>query len=485
MGCCFSTINTLNTNKDQNALKLHQPHPITTPSPKSDLTHENPNHIPPPPPTVEEESVVKEVLSETPIPKPQVSILTIETETQFPKIQYSNCSIFNQAQEQVSRPSHITQTCSISESFFSTTTTTATTTSTAVTRMETREDEATSKLRTIEETQSLNRSQSNLSKRSCDVKSIGAREQRPKSPRRTLLEKRIPSSTRPARQRDSGQVNRDSGTGRRVRSPSAVRRFSGGNSGNQVKPMKSVVVDNGIKPDGFDADELVYGHSNVFLDKRLLMTAERVIFAGIMARKTMAKKLKGSGKKKQYNNKSSPSDVAKLLEKLSSEQKAVVRDMGFGALKNLSILNISKKMMMELVDSFNTNDNSIRTTLGRIKLDASKIGDALGLNARGNTYEKKIENKKLSDEQKAAVNSFKGVTILSLKRTIIETTVDSEENTRKFKRAFTLFIQKTFLSTTNFNPLSTKYFPAIVNVDNPRQMNLARHVCNFLLDGIA
>ncbi|MED6114708.1 hypothetical protein PIB30_083023 [Stylosanthes scabra] len=209
---------------------------------------------------------------------------------------------------------------------------------------------------------------------------------------------------------------------------------------------------------------------------------------GTMARKTMAKKLKGSGKKKQYNKSNrtrcSPSDVAKLLEKLSSVQKAVVRDMGFGALENLSILNISKKMMMELVDSFNTNDNSMRTTLGRIKLDASKIGDALGLNARGNTYEKKIDNKKLSDEQKATVNSFKGVTILSLKRTIIETTVGSKESTRKFKKAFILFVQKTFLCATNSNSLSPKHFPAIANVDNPRQMNWARHVCNFLLDGI-
>ncbi|MED6165724.1 hypothetical protein PIB30_102307 [Stylosanthes scabra] len=194
-----------------------------------------------------------------------------------------------------------------------------------------------------------------------------------------------------------------------------------------------------------------------------------------MATKTMAKKLNDSGKRKQYNKSNrtrcSPSDVAKLLEKLSSEQKAVVRDMGFGALENLSILNISKKMMIELVDSFNTNDNSMRTTLGRIKLDASKIGDALGLNARGNTYEKKIENKKLSDEQKAVVNSFKGVTLLSLKRTIIETTVDYEENTRKFKRAFILFIQKAFLCATNSNPLSPKHFPAIVNVDNTREMN--------------
>ncbi|MED6148105.1 hypothetical protein PIB30_050066 [Stylosanthes scabra] len=58
---------------------------------------------------------------------------------------------------------------------------------------------------------------------------------------------------------------------------------------------------------------------------------------GTMARKTMAKKLKGSGKKKQYNKSNrtrcSSSDVAKLLEKLLSEQKAVVRDMGFGALE--------------------------------------------------------------------------------------------------------------------------------------------------------
>ncbi|MED6198739.1 hypothetical protein PIB30_069440 [Stylosanthes scabra] len=188
---------------------------------------------------------------------------------------------------------------------------------------------------------------------------------------------------------------------------------------------------------------------------------------------------------KSNRTRCSPSDVAKLLKKLSSEQKAVVRDTGFGALENLSILNISKKMMMELVHSFNTNDNSMRTTLGRIKLDASKIGDALGLNARGNTYEKKIENKKLSDEKKDAVNSFKGVTILSLKRTIIETTMDSEENSRKFKRAFILFIQKAFLCATNSNPLSPKHFPTIVIVDNPREMNWARHVCSFLLDGIA
>ncbi|MED6146475.1 hypothetical protein PIB30_034703 [Stylosanthes scabra] len=180
----------------------------------------------------------------------------------------------------------------------------------------------------------------------------------------------------------------------------------------------------------------------------------------------------------------SPSDVAKLLKKLSCEQKTVVRDMSFGVLKNFSILNISKITMMELVDCFNTNDNSTRTTLGRITLNASKIRHALGLKARGSTYEKKIDKKKLSDERKAAVNSFKGASIVSLKRTMIETKLDSEGNTRKFKRAFILYIQKTFLCATNSTPLSLKHFLAIVNVDNSKQMNWARHVCSFLLDGI-
>ncbi|MED6146473.1 hypothetical protein PIB30_034701 [Stylosanthes scabra] len=207
-----------------------------------------------------------------------------------------------------------------------------------------------------------------------------------------------------------------------------------------------------------------------------------------MATKTIAKKQKGRGKKKQYNKSNrttcSPSDVAKLLEKLSCEQKKVVRDMSFGVLENLSILNISKKMMMELVDCFNTNDNSMRTTLGRITLDASKIRHALRLNARGSTYEKKIDNKKFSDERKATVNSFKGASIVSLKRTVIETKPDSEENTRKFKRAFILYIQKTFLCAINSTPLSSKHFLAIVNFDNSKQMNWARHVCSFLLDRI-
>ncbi|MED6152234.1 hypothetical protein PIB30_089914 [Stylosanthes scabra] len=88
--------------------------------------------------------------------------------------------------------------------------------------------------------------------------------------------------------------------------------------------------------------------------------------------------------------------------------------------------------MMELVDCFNTQDNSMKTTVGRITLDAPKIGRALGLNARGHTYEKKIDNKKLTDEQKAAVKSLKGDTLK--KRLKLEKKDSSMEDPPKEKK---------------------------------------------------
>ncbi|MED6138829.1 hypothetical protein PIB30_078168 [Stylosanthes scabra] len=198
-----------------------------------------------------------------------------------------------------------------------------------------------------------------------------------------------------------------------------------------------------------------------------------------MARKTMVKK-----KQEIQQNKVQPQRCRKVARKTFLRANDSCERYGIRCVGKPLHLRYQQKIMMELVDCFNTNDNSMKTTLGRITLDETKIGHALGLNARGNIFEKKIDNKKLSDEQKAAVNSFKGASALSLKRIVIETQPNFEENARKFKKAFILNIQKTFLCSTNSTPLSPKHFPAIVNVDNPRQMNWARHMCSFLLDGI-
>ncbi|MED6143389.1 hypothetical protein PIB30_005659 [Stylosanthes scabra] len=163
-------------------------------------------------------------------------------------------------------------------------------------------------------------------------------------------------------------------------------------------------------------------------------------------------------KKKSNRTRCSPSDVARVIQRLGDKQKECVHEMRFGALEHLSITNMSKQVMMELVDSFNTKDNTMSTTLGTIKLDSTKVAHALGLNGTGDFFDKKIDNKTLNDEQKAAVKSFKGATSKKLKKIVLETIPNTEENKRKFKKAFILYVQKIFLCANSTMPLSPKIF---------------------------
>ncbi|XP_027343329.1 uncharacterized protein LOC113855897 [Abrus precatorius] len=201
MGCCFSI-----PKQDQNGPKNQQPHL---------RSHEAKCKIPP---LVEEESV-KEVLSETPISKPQeVPILLPQTKTQLPVIQHQKVPI-NKALES-EEVSLFSETCSNSESFSTTTTLT-----------ENKEDEATSKRSNREGTRHRNRSYT------VDGNRIGGREKRPKSLAK-MPEKRIPAGSRSVRRSDSDHTRRGSGDGsdRRSRSPSYARTVGAGVGRSHLRP---------------------------------------------------------------------------------------------------------------------------------------------------------------------------------------------------------------------------------------------------------
>ncbi|MED6161275.1 hypothetical protein PIB30_059298 [Stylosanthes scabra] len=128
-----------------------------------------------------------------------------------------------------------------------------------------------------------------------------------------------------------------------------------------------------------------------------------------MAKKSTAKRQKTSEKKTKKYDKSnrtrcSPSDVAELIKELGDTQMECVREMGFGALEHPSTTNMSKQLMMELVDCFNT----MRTTLGTVKLDATKVGHALVLNGTGDTFEKKNSQQDAQRRAKSCRENVQG-----------------------------------------------------------------------------
>ncbi|XP_020215202.1 uncharacterized protein LOC109799105 [Cajanus cajan] len=206
MGCCFST-----------------------PTTQSQTPNKNHHHYQPPPPPLEEESV-KEVLSETPIFKPQqVPILTPETNTHLPLPQNPppNFPKTDPVEEVSEVVSHLSETCSMSESFSTATATTATTTTVTVTDKR-EEDEATSKAH------KWDRSPSRKRPHAADATLAAGRDRRLKSPARRpepSPEKKIKPGPRPLRGRDSGPASNR----RRNAGAAALRRDPGEGSGRRSR----------------------------------------------------------------------------------------------------------------------------------------------------------------------------------------------------------------------------------------------------------
>ncbi|MED6154241.1 hypothetical protein PIB30_110377, partial [Stylosanthes scabra] len=90
--------------------------------------------------------------------------------------------------------------------------------------------------------------------------------------------------------------------------------------------------------------------------------------------------------------------------------------MGFGALaENVFNYNFSNLIMMELVDSFHIPDSTIRTNIRRFKVDASKVGHALGLNATGGLYRQKMLKKEVPPEQYEAADKYRKKSLADLR----------------------------------------------------------------------
>ncbi|MED6197879.1 hypothetical protein PIB30_060990 [Stylosanthes scabra] len=82
----------------------------------------------------------------------------------------------------------------------------------------------------------------------------------------------------------------------------------------------------------------------------------------------------------------------------SPEKRALVDEMGFGALSNLPNYYLKQKVMKELFNRFDIYDNTIHAVAGEVEITTKKIGDALGLSSTGKPFPDKVVPKELSDK---------------------------------------------------------------------------------------
>ncbi|MED6170878.1 hypothetical protein PIB30_035346 [Stylosanthes scabra] len=152
-----------------------------------------------------------------------------------------------------------------------------------------------------------------------------------------------------------------------------------------------------------------------------------------MVKKSAAEKQKKNKTDVQYDKthrtRCSPSELSKTYIDISDQKWALVHEMGFGILaENMSNYNFSNLIMIELADSFHIPDSTIRTNVGKFKIDAIKVGHALGLNAKGGLYRSKVLKKQLTTTQYDAVDAFRGKTLADLRDMVYTIQLNSEEN---------------------------------------------------------
>ncbi|RYQ93112.1 hypothetical protein Ahy_B09g099378 [Arachis hypogaea] len=69
-------------------------------------------------------------------------------------------------------------------------------------------------------------------------------------------------------------------------------------------------------------------------------------------------------------------------------------------------------------------------------------------------------------------------------RNVLDMSVEGEENQKKFKRSFVVFIQKCFLLPTTVSVAFPIHKAPIFHVDNIREWDWTKHVLNFLMKGV-
>ncbi|MED6148130.1 hypothetical protein PIB30_050259, partial [Stylosanthes scabra] len=197
-------------------------------------------------------------------------------------------------------------------------------------------------------------------------------------------------------------------------------------------------------------------------------------------------------KGKRSDSRCTPLKFKTIFDNLSREKRQLVDEVDLGAFQYLPNFYIKHKILIELVRSYGIFTNTISTSVGEFLITFEKVGHPFGLNcsAKNNPRCTCIKKKrkefedKLNVEEKQALDLFKGKSLTFVQEKVKDCPTETEEQKRTFKRAFDLFIQKSFLLPTSSTNICPVQLPVIRDIDNTRNRNWGHHVNSFLMNGI-
>lgn len=169
----------------------------------------------------------------------------------------------------------------------------------------------------------------------------------------------------------------------------------------------------------------------------------------------------------------SPGRLLNVLQRLTPEQKASVKSMGFGSILGLRCRTLRRSLCLWLLERFNTVRRSLEICGERIPLTPQDVELVMGLGASGKDVVNSGPDELITELRQKYNASNRGISVR-----LLEERLAVPEAGDDFKRSFVLYILGTLLCPTARLDVSPSFLHFLTNMDVIHQYNWGK----FLLD---
>lgn len=169
----------------------------------------------------------------------------------------------------------------------------------------------------------------------------------------------------------------------------------------------------------------------------------------------------------------SPGRLFNILQRLTLDQQAAVKSMGFGSLLALRCRTLRRSLCLWLLERFNIARISMNICGERIPLSPQDVELVLGLAASGKDVVNSGPDDLISELRRSYNATNRGISLR-----LLEDRLAAPEAGDDFKRSFVLYALGTLLCPTARLDVSPSFFHFLTNMDVIHQHNWGK----FLLD---
>ncbi|KAL3844917.1 hypothetical protein ACJIZ3_002320 [Penstemon smallii] len=169
----------------------------------------------------------------------------------------------------------------------------------------------------------------------------------------------------------------------------------------------------------------------------------------------------------------SPGRLLNVLQRLTPDQKAAVKSMGFGSILNLRCRTLRRSLCLWLLEKFNTVRRSLEVCGERIPLTPRDVELVMGLASSGKDVVNSGPDDLIADLRKKYNATNRGISVR-----LLEERLAVPEAGEDFKRSFLLYVLGTLLCPTARLDVSPSFLHFLTNMDVVHQYNWGK----FLLD---